>query len=339
LGKLTNGQDADTAPGPYIPVGDAVEWTYVVTNTGNVELTGVTVSDDILGAITCPQSSLVPDEAMTCTASGGADPGQYQNQGMVTGTPPVGPDVSDSDTSHYFGADPAIDLEKHTNGQDADEAPGPYILAGEALIWTYTVTNTGNVTLTDVTVNDDVLGAIPCPKDELLPQEAMTCTFGGTASAGGYSNLGTASGTPPGGLADVSDEDPSHYYGVQAAVVLQKLTAGEDADTPPGPTLREGEVVTWTYAITNTGNVPLIDIQVEDDQGVSVTCPTDALEAGASLTCTGEGEVLLGQYKNLGQVQAYASAAGLWVSDQDASHYFGIVGEFEVFLAIVMRTQ
>jgi hypothetical protein len=209
------------------------------------------------------------------------------------------------------------------------------------------VTYTGNVTLTDVTVVDD--NGTPddtgddfevCTVTTMAPEDPpVTCTINATALAGGYSNLGTASGTPPGGLSPVSDEDPSHYFGVQAVVVLQKLTAGEDADSPPGPTLREGEVVTWTYVVTNAGNVALTDIQVDDDQGVSVNCPADTLEAGESLTCTGEGEVLLGQYQNLGQVQAYAPDATLWVSDQDPSHYFGVVGKFEVFLAIVMRTQ
>jgi hypothetical protein len=247
--------------------------------------------------------------------------------------------VLHQDSSHYFGAVTEIQLQKRTNGLDADGTPGPYILVGDPVIWTYAVTNTGNVTLTLVTVSDDTLGAITCPNDELTPQEAMTCSANGTASSGQYANLGTVSGTPPGGLAQVSNDDPSHYFGTQAAVELEKRTDGLDADTPPGPTLLEGNVVIWTYIVTNTGNVTLVDIQVEDDKGVSVTCPSDTLEAGESLTCSGQGVVLLGQYQNLGQVQAYAPATDLLVSDQDASHYFGVVGEFEVFLALVMRTQ
>ena len=46
LVKLTNGTDNDTPTGPIVPVGSTVTFTYVVTNTGNVPLSGVTVRDD-----------------------------------------------------------------------------------------------------------------------------------------------------------------------------------------------------------------------------------------------------------------------------------------------------
>jgi len=39
----------------------------------------------------------------------------------------VGPDVTDDDPGHYFGADPAIDLEKYVNGDDADTPTGPSV--------------------------------------------------------------------------------------------------------------------------------------------------------------------------------------------------------------------
>ena len=44
--KSTNGVDADTAPGPLVPVGNTVTWTYLVTNTGNDTLSGVAVTDN-----------------------------------------------------------------------------------------------------------------------------------------------------------------------------------------------------------------------------------------------------------------------------------------------------
>ena len=43
---------------------------------------------------------------------------------------------------------PSIDIEKSTNGEDADQAPGPSILVGNPVAWEYRVTNTGTINLT-----------------------------------------------------------------------------------------------------------------------------------------------------------------------------------------------
>lgn len=101
--KSTNGQDADSAPGPKITVGSTVTWTYVVTNIGTESLTGVVVSDDRGVAVDCAgQTALAAGQSMTCTGSGVATAGQYQNVGTVTATAASGP-VTDSDASHYYG--------------------------------------------------------------------------------------------------------------------------------------------------------------------------------------------------------------------------------------------
>ena len=114
--KFTNGQNADNPTGPGVPVGDPITWTYVVTNTGNVELTNVTVTDDKIAdsAIKCEGSNnnvipkLAVGQTVTCEASGIAEAGQYANTGTATGTPPVGPPPIDRDPSHYFGIEVGV---------------------------------------------------------------------------------------------------------------------------------------------------------------------------------------------------------------------------------------
>ena len=101
--KSTNGQDADSAPGPKIPVGSAVTWTYVVTNIGTEPLSNVVVSDDRGVAVNCAgQTTLAVGQSMTCTGSGVATAGQYRNVGTATATAASG-QVTDSDASHYYG--------------------------------------------------------------------------------------------------------------------------------------------------------------------------------------------------------------------------------------------
>ena len=142
--KATNGSDADAPPGPAVPIGDPVAWTYLVTNTGNDTLSSIVVTDDRGVAVTCPQASLAPGARMLCTASGVAAAGQYANVGSVTAVDPFGTRVNASDPSHYFGSAPGIDIEKSTNGDDADQPPGPFIPVGNPVVWTYVVRNDGN---------------------------------------------------------------------------------------------------------------------------------------------------------------------------------------------------
>ncbi|HSL83318.1 MAG TPA: hypothetical protein VLF66_11125, partial [Thermoanaerobaculia bacterium] len=333
--KLTNGFDADgVASAPQLIHGHPVVWTYVVTNTGNVALSNVAVTDDKEVAVSCPKTTLEPGEQMLCTGSGTAVASDecYANVGTVVGTPPVGDNVTDSDPSHYCAeevvGEPAIHIEKYTNGEDADVAPGPALTVGDSVQWVYAVTNPGDVTLTGVTVTDDQGVAVTCPGGQpfiLEPGDAKTCFANGTATAGQYANLGTATGTPEGGGDSVTDTDPSHYLGEEVAeepaINLEKRTNGQDADTPTGPVLDVGDPVTWTYIVTNTGNVPLGGITVTDDQGVTVSCPKAGLQPGESMTCTGSGTAEAGQYANIGTAEGHHGPTT--VSDTDPSHYLG----------------
>ncbi len=108
-------------------------------------------------------------------------------------------------------ANPAIDIEKATNGEDADSPTGPMIPVGDAVNWTYVVTNTGDVALTDVFVTDDQGVVVTCPQTTLAVGEEVTCTGSGVAEAGQYANLGSVSGFS--GDTEVTDTDPSHYFG------------------------------------------------------------------------------------------------------------------------------
>jgi hypothetical protein len=109
------------------------------------------------------------------------------------------------------------------------------------------------------------------------------------------------------------------------SITLEKATNGEDADEAPGPSIPAGGAVNWTYRVTNSGNVPLADVEVTDDQGVVVSCPASVLEVAESMDCSGSGTAIAGSYSNLGTVTAMPQAGGSQVSDSDASHYTGIV--------------
>ncbi len=259
--KSTNGEDADTPTGPEVIVGDAITWTYVITNTGDVALSNVVVTDDKLGEI-CSFDRLVIDASETCTTSGIAELGQYANLGSVVGHYGyAGETATATDPSHYVGiapATPGIDIEKATNGEDADDPAGPEITLGDAVTWTYVITNTGNVDLTNVVVTDDIVGAV-CSFDLLAVGASETCEKTGEAILGQYRNVGTVVGsyleTP------VTDKDPSHYIGVPVDAPAIRIV--KDV-SPTAITVGVATPVTWTIRVSNIGNVPLHDVVVTD---------------------------------------------------------------------------
>ena len=121
--------------------------------------------------------------------------------------------------------------------------------------------------------------------------------------------------------ADATKVFDANCQPVALGVTIKKSTNGEDADTAPGPRIPVGSTVTWSYVVTNTSQMPLTNVAVTDDRGVSVSCPGATLDIGQAMTCSGSGVATVGQYRNVGTVTAN-STAGV-VTNSDASHYFG----------------
>jgi uncharacterized repeat protein (TIGR01451 family) len=357
LEKATNGADADLVEGPRIPVGDPVSWTYVVTNNGNTVLNNIVLVDaEVLPAaalgplVNCPATTLAQGEQMTCDAagisgtlaSGAGFTGQHSNDAVVTATDSSGIGVEATDPSHYFVAVPGIDVEKSTSGNDADVAPGPYVTPGSTVDWQYIITNSGTEELNNVTLIDsvegDVLATASCvwphePGGPMHDGEQAICDLAGTAITGQYENLVTVTGDTGAGTT-VSDSDPSHYFGAVPAIEIEKATQGQDADLPypdpDVPIVEIGSTVSWTYVVTNTGNVLLASWTVTDDHGVEVSCPRIVLRPGASATCNASGVAVEGEYANIGTVSAENPLGGDPLEASDSSHYFAPTEELTV---------
>ena len=108
IDKRINGMSIHSPPGPSIPVGSTINWTYIVTNTGVPTLYNVLVTDD-KATVSCPKIGLAPAESMTCTASGVATAGPYTNTATVTTTDEGGqPSATASSVSYYVGGGAAV---------------------------------------------------------------------------------------------------------------------------------------------------------------------------------------------------------------------------------------
>jgi uncharacterized repeat protein (TIGR01451 family) len=270
-------------PREYGAPGEVITYTYVVTNTGNVTLHAITVTDDRIPApVTCQVTTLAPGESTACesaytTALADVDAGHVTNTGTATGHPPTGPPVKDSDSDSVTAIyRPGIQIDKTA-------FPTQYAVPGADITYTYTVTNTGNVTLHGITVVDTKAGTGSCPIDVLAPGEFMTCTAthivtAADVHAGHISNTATATGHPPTGP-PVTDDDTTtvqaiHRPGIQVDKIATPATYSGAGDT-----------ISFSYLVTNTGNVTLHGITVTDSKVGRVTCLATALAPGDFTTC------------------------------------------------------
>jgi len=134
-----------------------------------------------------------------------------KNQLHAIGFDSLGDGVDSTTNKQSVVIQPAIDLEKLVNGQDADSPTGPVVPVGSTVTFDFFVENCGNVALTNVVVTDDVygnIGTIPT----LAVGGNQTLTIQRTALAGQHTNMGNVT-TDQG----VTDEDAGNYFGEEAA--------------------------------------------------------------------------------------------------------------------------
>jgi uncharacterized repeat protein (TIGR01451 family) len=237
--------DADSATGPYAAVGSDVKFYVTVNNTGNVELTNIVVGDTdfTFTGIASTLAAGASDTSDVVTISAVA--GQQYDLADVRGTPPVGANVTDSDPAYYFGSSPSIDLEKLVNGDDADSPTGPVVAVGSTVTFTFNVTNTGNVVLTNVVVTDDVLGNIGTIPS-LAVGASQTLTKTAPAAAGQHTNVGNVTSAE-----GATDSDPGNYFGQsQQCTGCLKICKYEDKNGNGQKGSGESYLSGWVFNVT-----------------------------------------------------------------------------------------
>jgi uncharacterized repeat protein (TIGR01451 family) len=205
LDKKLNGADhATSGDALLVHSGDALTYDVVVTNTGLVPVTITSLTDTLRDPGfdgTCTQgigSVLEPGDSFTCTYAMTAA-GDATNVASVIGIDGLDREVTAHDSTFVDVINPAIQVVKTVD----DDSPD----VGQTVTYTYVVTNTGDTTLSAVTVVDDVLGAIGTI-DTLAPGASATLTKSVVVSIDTPSrNVALATGTDVLGKQVTDDDD------------------------------------------------------------------------------------------------------------------------------------
>ncbi|WP_426247597.1 CshA/CshB family fibrillar adhesin-related protein [Nocardioides sp. LHG3406-4] len=309
--------------------GDTVAYTFTVRNEGNVPLTGVAVADTLAGPVVCPAGTLAPNESVECVAAapyvvkdGDEVSGRVDNSATASGTDPDGdPVTSDPDTTStpVTAPDPRLTLDKRA-ARPVDVNGSGITDAGDTIGYTFTVTNAGNVPLTQVAVDDPTAGPVTCSPTSLAPGASATCSVdqsytvtGADEVATAVVNRATATGTDPDGAGVASNQDTTSTPVTTPAPRLSiDKRAEKPVDVNDSGITDAGDTIAYAFVVKNEGNVPVSGIAVDDPKTGTVTCTPTTLSPGDSAACAADATyVVTAQDETAGLVRNTAVATGV----------------------------
>lgn len=209
------------------------------------------------------------------------------NTATVTGTPAggtLGGTLTDTQSVAVEVADPKLTVTKAADDNTLRNA-------GDTIVYTYTVVNSGNVTLTNIKLSDthkgqagalspaneailsdaDPRGASTDASadgiwDVLYPGDSITFTASYVVTQAdidaGADIVNTVNYDADYGAVKVFDHSDTIKETVTVAAADPQLTIDKTADITTGA--KAGDVITYTYLVTNTGNVRIDNVSVSD---------------------------------------------------------------------------
>ena len=279
---------------------DIITYTVTVKNTGNVVLTDVHVADSLEGIKLAEGQSfefrkLEAGETQTITYTyqvqekdlGSMIVNKATATAKVPEDPEDKPQPKDEDEKEVPTEDrnPSLKVEKEVTSKAAAE-DGRYI-AGETITYKVTVTNNGNLTLKDVVLKDVLTradGTTVLPDGwesdgqtigEMAPGATRVFEYSHKVTeedlGGVLKNAATASGEPKLPNPDPEKPEPKPEGEDEKEVPIEdrkpSLKAEKKVTSKPAAEdgkYTVGETITYEVTVTNTGNLTLKNIHVQD---------------------------------------------------------------------------
>jgi len=260
---------------PPVP-GALLTYTGTVTNTGNITLTNIVVLNNQSGA------TPVLTVATLAPGAGASFSGSYltpancstTSTSTATGASVCGMAVTNSASS-------TCAIATTTALVMTQNCPATPTAPGMLLTYSGTVTNAGNITITNVVILNNLSGATPVYTAASLAP-GVGASFTGsylTPTNCSTTSTSTATGTSVCGVAVVNSASSTCAVATAPALAMTQSCPA----IPPVP----GALLTYTGTVTNTGNITLTNIIVVNNQSGSTpvfTATTLASGAGASFS-------------------------------------------------------
>ena len=261
-----------------VTLGQKITYTITVTNNGNVTISGVKLVDPLtrdnwtLGKIK-PGETVTREATYTVTEKD-IIAGKVENHATATGKDPSGNEVTDEGekTVTTEPSKPHITVTKETISTPKN---GETYALGEKITYKITAKNTGNLTLKDVVVSDELTGNTGDkafkidgefkPGDEKTFKTSYTVTEADLGKT--VVNVATATGTTPDpdkpepGVDPGKKEDPTDQKKPGMSIEKKVIDQKEKYEI--------GDTVEYKITVTNTGNTTQKNILVEDQMNAA----------------------------------------------------------------------
>lgn len=266
------------SPATVSAVGQSVTYTFVVTNNTNVTVSRVNVSDtqaapakNLDAPPSCAATTLAPGVSTACTATYTVTQADLDNAAIVdsavaTAKIFAGATTLTSNTATATVTatqNPAVTVSKSAS-------PTTFSRVGQPVTYTFVVKNSGNVTLSNISVSDTqatpagaLVSGPTCLATTLVPGSSTTCsaTYAVTQADldnGSVSDTATASGTSPLGISATSAPASAAVSTSQTGSLALTKSAS------PTTVSTVGQPVTYTFTATNNTNLTVTGLSVSD---------------------------------------------------------------------------
>jgi uncharacterized repeat protein (TIGR01451 family) len=323
---LTFIKTAEDVNGGMLVVGDTIQYTLIITNTGSNPAYFVNVTDDLPDFVTCKDiggdsedcadpyvwniGQINPGSAVSLTINVTIDAEAAGQSVINTGTiegrnfPSIDPlpavclDGSQPEDGNCVSTPVAVTTLSLT--KTAVDLDGGYLVTGDIITYTLTVTNTGNSPAYEVVVTDDLPDTVTCQDVAGTPASCndtviwyigelaagayttLTINVSIDADAAGQSIINT--GQVTGGNVDPVDPaqvcpDGSAPAGgiclvapIPPDAVPTTFSFAKTAEDVNGGELVIGDLIRYTLMVSNTGTNPAYNVLVTDDLPDLLAC-------------------------------------------------------------------
>lgn len=294
-----------TSDGPITAAGP-LTYTFTFTNTGNVVLSNLNISDpDIdLGSLTnCPIASLAVGASASCTAirtisQSAVDAGTtISNTATPSADDPVGDPVVETDIADNTVLTAVTQTPSYTMAKTSDTAT---MSAPGSITYTFEFVNTGNTTLTNLTVADSDIdsGSLTvCPISSLAVGATVSCTATRAISQAQIDagpdivNTAVPSATSSDGVTVVAEDDTANDNSTSTDT-LQSPIATNDSQANPGFPSPSNTTTLATIASNDSDPDGTIDVATVDLDPSTSGIQTTLTNSDGTYTVDGLGNVI-----------------------------------------------